>query len=82
MRKRCLIGFFTLFAGQGTATIVINNYGPILYESLGYGPVMRLVLQGAWISVCPFGNLFNSLVVDKTGRVSYCFWIEQAQKTC
>src|ERR1700761_1273458 len=29
---------------------------------------MVLILQGAWISVCPFGNVFNSLVVDKTGR--------------
>src|ERR1700761_3086818 len=29
---------------------------------------MVLILQGAWISVCPFGNVFNSLVVDKFGR--------------
>ena len=69
LRKRCIIGFFTMFAGQGTATIVINNYGPLLYKSLGFGTVMILVLQGAWISVCPFGNVFNSLVVDKTGRI-------------
>ena len=68
LRKRCIVGFLTLFAGQGTATIVINNYGPLLYKSLGFGPVMVLILQGAWISVCPFGNVFNSFVVDKTGR--------------
>jgi sugar porter (SP) family MFS transporter len=68
LRKRCIVGFLTLFAGQGTATIVINNYGPLLYKSLGYQTVMVLILQGAWISVCPFGNVFNSLVVDKTGR--------------
>ena len=69
LRKRCIVGFLTLFAGQGTATIVINNYGPILYAGLGFDTVTTLVLQGAWISVCPFGNLFNSLVVDKTGRI-------------
>ena len=68
LRKRCIVGFLTLFAGQATATIVINNYGPILYAGLGYSTVMQLILQGAWISVCPFGNLFNALVVDKTGR--------------
>ena len=68
LRKRCFVGFFTLFAGQGTATIVINNYGPSLYSSLGYATVMQLIIQGAWISVCPFGNVFNSLVVDKFGR--------------
>ena len=68
LRKRCIVGFLTLFAGQGSATLVINNYGPSLYSSLGYSTVMQLILQGAWISVCPFGNIFNSIVVDKTGR--------------
>lgn len=68
LRKRCIVGFLTMFAGQGSATLVINNYGPSLYSSLGYGTVRQLVLQGAWISVCPFGNVFNSLVVDKFGR--------------
>ena len=69
LRKRCIVGFLTMFAGQGSATLVINNYGPSLYKSLGYGTVQQLVLQGAWISVCPFGNVLNSLVVDKVGRV-------------
>ncbi|KAK3696007.1 hypothetical protein LTR37_018225 [Vermiconidia calcicola] len=68
LRKRCIVGFLTLFAAQGSATLVINNYGPSLYASLGFSTVMQLILQGAWISVCPFGNLFNSLVVDRTGR--------------
>ena len=69
MRKRCILGFLALFAGQGTATLVINNYGPELYSSLGENTVTQLILQGAWISVCPFGNLLNSLIVDKTGRI-------------
>ena len=47
---------------------MINNYGPSLYSSLGFGTVSQLVLQGAWITVCPFGNLLNALIVDKTGR--------------
>lgn len=68
MRKRCLIGFLVLFACQGTATLVINNYGPSLYKSLGFDTVSQLVIQGAWITVCPIGNFVNSLIVDRVGR--------------
>ncbi|KAF4967196.1 hypothetical protein F66182_17933, partial [Fusarium sp. NRRL 66182] len=68
MRKRCLIGFLVLFACQGTATLVINNYGPSLYKSLGFDTVSQLVIQGAWITVCPVGNFINSLIVDRVGR--------------
>ena len=28
LRKRCIIGFLTLFAAQGTATLVINSMHP------------------------------------------------------
>ncbi|OAP57496.1 hypothetical protein AYL99_08234 [Fonsecaea erecta] len=68
LRKRCVVGFLTLAAAQGTGTLVINNYGPLLYSNLGYGTVLQLVIQSAWISSCIPGNLFNALVVDKTGR--------------
>ncbi|KAL6240681.1 hypothetical protein RBB50_012391 [Rhinocladiella similis] len=68
MRKRCIMGFLVLFGCQGTGTLVINNYGPSLYSSLGYDTVQQLLIQGGWISVCPFGNLLNSLLVDRVGR--------------
>ncbi|KEF56198.1 uncharacterized protein A1O9_07779 [Exophiala aquamarina CBS 119918] len=68
MRKRCIIGWLTMFGAQGTATLVINNYGPSLYASLGFGTVQQLLIQGGWITVCPFGNWINALVVDKIGR--------------
>lgn len=74
LRKRCIVGFLALFAAQGTATLVINNYGPYLYRSLGFSTVQQLVIQGGWISVCPFGNLFNALVVDKVGRCKLLMW--------
>ena len=74
LRKRCIVGFLALFAAQGTATLVINNYGPYLYRSLGFNTVQQLVIQGGWISVCPFGNLFNALVVDKVGRCKLLIW--------
>ncbi|RBR07330.1 hypothetical protein FVER53590_09973 [Fusarium verticillioides] len=69
LRKRCLVGFLTCFAAQGTATMVISNYGPMLYASLGYNTIQQLCLSAGWITICPFGNLFNALVVDKIGRV-------------
>ncbi|KIW50162.1 hypothetical protein PV05_11777 [Exophiala xenobiotica] len=68
MRKRCIMGFLVLFGCQGTGTLVINNYGPSLYSSLGFNTVQQLLIQSGWISVCPFGNLLNSLVVDRVGR--------------
>lgn len=74
LRKRCIVGFLALFAAQGTATLVINNYGPYLYRSLGFSTVQQLVIKGGWISVCPFGNLFNALVVDKVGRCKLLMW--------
>ncbi|KAI1610532.1 MFS transporter [Exophiala viscosa] len=67
-RKRCIVGFLILFGCQGTGTLVINNYGPTLYKALGYGTVPQLLLSAAWITVCPFGNLINALLVDKVGR--------------
>ncbi|RSM20188.1 hypothetical protein CDV31_000983 [Fusarium ambrosium] len=67
--KECLIGFLTFFAGQGTATLVINNYGPMLYSNLGFNSVQQLLIQSGWITVCPFANFVNSLIVDRFGRV-------------
>ncbi|RBQ71069.1 hypothetical protein FVER14953_20733 [Fusarium verticillioides] len=49
--------------------MVISNYGPMLYASLGYNTIQQLCLSAGWITICPFGNLFNALVVDKIGRV-------------
>ncbi|KAL1966953.1 hypothetical protein VTN77DRAFT_3697 [Rasamsonia byssochlamydoides] len=69
LRKRCVIGWLTMFGAQGTATLVINNYGPMLYGRLGFDTVQQLLIQCGWITVCPFGNWINALVVDQIGRV-------------
>ncbi|KKA17049.1 hypothetical protein T310_9327 [Rasamsonia emersonii CBS 393.64] len=69
LRKRCVIGWLTMFGAQGTATLVINNYGPMLYGRLGFNTVQQLLIQCGWITVCPFGNWLNALVVDRIGRV-------------
>ncbi|KAF5244824.1 hypothetical protein FANTH_7591 [Fusarium anthophilum] len=69
MRKRCITGFLTTFGCQATATIVINNYGPLLYASLGFNTVQQLLIQCGWITVAPFGNFINAFLVDHVGRV-------------
>ncbi|KAJ9256499.1 hypothetical protein DTO207G8_2502 [Paecilomyces variotii] len=69
LRKRCMIGFLTMFGAQGTATLVINNYGPLLYGNLGFDNVLQIVMQAAWITVGAFGNAINALLVDRIGRV-------------
>jgi hypothetical protein len=67
-RKRAFLGFGTLFTGQMTGTLVLNNYGPTLYASLGYGPGIALVITGAWISWGFFMNIANAILLDIFGR--------------
>ena len=40
----------------------------MLYSRLGFNTVQQLLIQCGWISVCPFGNFINSLIVDRVGR--------------
>jgi MFS family permease len=44
------------------------DYGPTLYKSLGFTTVSQLLIQSGWVSVCPFGNAINSVLVDRVGR--------------
>lgn len=47
---------------------MILDYGPLLYESLGFSAVPQLLVQCGWITVSPIGNSINALVVDRLGR--------------
>ncbi|KAF2092375.1 general substrate transporter [Rhizodiscina lignyota] len=70
-RKRVLLGFMTLFGAQCTATIVINNYGIILYTALGYQAPTTLAFTAGWVTVCIGGNAVTALFVDRVGRVRF-----------
>jgi len=70
-RRRLLLGFFTLFGGQCTATIVINNYGIILYTALGYKAPTTLAFTAGWVTVCVGGNAVTAVLVDRVGRVRF-----------
>ncbi|KAI4869542.1 sugar transporter family protein [Hypoxylon rubiginosum] len=67
-RKRAIIGFSTMFCCQATGTLVIANYGSILYTSLGFGGKDQLLLTAGWISFGPPLNFINALLMDRVGR--------------
>lgn len=67
-RKRALVGFSTLLGGQLTGTLVINNYGPSLYKSLGYSGADDLILSGGWLVLGFFANIANAILLDRVGR--------------
>jgi sugar porter (SP) family MFS transporter len=67
-RKRVWIGMLTMFAGQFTGTLVVANYGPSLYASIGYGPSDRLLLSCGWITEGLLANVLNAVLLDRVGR--------------
>jgi MFS family permease len=56
------------FIGQSTAVLVINNYGPQLYKSLGYDTRDQLALQCGWITVGIIFNFVGACIMDRVGR--------------
>lgn len=45
-RKRIFLACMLTFLNQSTGVLVINNYGQTFYQTLGFGPVSRQLLQG------------------------------------
>jgi hypothetical protein len=68
LRKRTMLGFLTLFGCQAAGTQVINNYGPSLYAGLGYNTTDTFLIQSGWITTIIFGNIINTVALDKFGR--------------
>lgn len=67
-RKRAIIGFSTLLAGQLTGTMVINNYGPSLYKALGHSDSESLALAAGWLTEGIVMNFLNAIMLDYFGR--------------
>jgi len=47
---------------------VINNYGPILYAGLGYGPEKQLIYQAGWMTLGLGAGIMGMLWVDRLPR--------------
>lgn len=67
-RKRTVLAMGFAFIGQSTAVLVINNYGPTLYKTLGYGTEDQLRFQCGWITVGIIGNAVGAVFMDRLGR--------------
>ncbi|KAF2404022.1 MFS general substrate transporter [Trichodelitschia bisporula] len=67
-RKRVILACGFAFIGQSTAVLVINNYGPLLYASLGYDTHDQLALACGWITVGVIFNAVGASFMDKVGR--------------
>ncbi|KAK3079833.1 hypothetical protein LTS18_003788, partial [Coniosporium uncinatum] len=47
---------------------LINNYGPILYAGLGYGPEKQLIYQAGWMTLGLGAGVLGMLWVDRLPR--------------
>ncbi|KIW69737.1 hypothetical protein PV04_05595 [Phialophora macrospora] len=67
-RKRAFLGMGTTFITQFAGVLVINNYGPVIYRLLGYGPEKQLLFPVIWLTVgfCLF--LVAPAFVDRMPR--------------
>lgn len=67
-RKRAILGIMTTISTQLTGPLVIVNYGPIIYETLGFGVNKQLIYQGGWLLTGWAGSLFSLVIVDMVSR--------------
>lgn len=67
-RRRTALAMGFAFVGQSTGVLVINNYGPTLYATLGYDTKQQLEFQCGWITVGIIFNAVGALVMDRVGR--------------
>lgn len=67
-RKRTILAILTTISTQLTGPLVIVNYGPIIYSTLGFGTNKQLIYQGGWILVGLGGGLISLFIVDLISR--------------
>ncbi|KAI0896168.1 general substrate transporter [Annulohypoxylon nitens] len=69
LRKRALFSIILWTLVQGTGVTAIASIFPVLMRSLGLGNTLQLGLNCAFSGVIILGNVVNSLIVDRFGRV-------------
>ncbi|KAL2846464.1 general substrate transporter [Aspergillus pseudoustus] len=67
-RKRLFMAIMLGFLGQSTGVLVINNYGQTFYQTLGFGPDARQILQGNRDLIALLGNMLGTWIIDRVGR--------------
>ncbi|KAJ5734897.1 general substrate transporter [Penicillium malachiteum] len=74
-RRRIALGCFIAVLNQSTGVFVINNYSQIFYETLGFSPSARQLLQGNRDLIEFLGNFVGSLIVDRVGRKAIIIFV-------
>jgi len=59
------------FFYQSSGDLVINNYGPLLYKSLGFGEVKQLLYPAAWLTFTLGMSVISIPVIDRFPRNKY-----------
>ena len=70
-RKRAFLAMGTCAIIQCSGVLVINNYGPILYKTLGYSTVQQIIYPAAWLTFAVGMNALAMLFVDRFPRPKY-----------
>ncbi|KIW97751.1 uncharacterized protein Z519_01335 [Cladophialophora bantiana CBS 173.52] len=68
-RRRLVLCIMTMLMAQSAGNVVIVVYGPVIYESLGFGPVAQLCLTSGYATSGMVDNFIGSFFIDKIGRV-------------
>ncbi|KAF2436370.1 arabinose-proton symporter [Tothia fuscella] len=67
-RRRAWVGFSLMFGNQFTGSLIIANYGVLLYISLGMKTYMPLLLSALWVTASFPGNILTAFFIDRIGR--------------
>jgi hypothetical protein len=70
-RKRTLYGCGTTAAIQFSGILVVNNYGPTIYASLGYDTNLQLIYASAWLTLAWGCGCLALLFVDRMPRPKF-----------
>lgn len=70
-RRRALLAVGTTGIIQCSGVLVINNYGPSLYKSLGFSPAKQLLYPAAWLTFALGLNVIGMFLVDFFPRPKY-----------
>lgn len=67
-RKRSLLSIGTTCAIQCSGILVLNNYQPTLYATLGYNVEKQLLLEGGWITLAWGSGVLGCFIIDRMPR--------------
>ncbi|KAK6374026.1 hypothetical protein LTS17_007996 [Exophiala oligosperma] len=70
-RKRAILGMGITGVIQCSGVLVINNYGPSLYNSLNFSPVKQLLYPAAWLTFALGLNIMAIPFIDRFPRNKY-----------